>query len=221
LSLSEERAQGKPGADRARRSRAPEHTGIPHAEAHGQGLQVQPRQPGFPHAMALRLIRALPGERPLLPPSRSGPYHPLDARVAAPGPHDFTVRSSDFARRANPPDAAASIATRATFRDDREASLLAARAERTSASDLPDAASNNLRFPVHKFVKTEVAVIPGRAKREPGIHNHDCALPRRDEAPAVLNNSTLWLWIPGSRQEARPGMTSWERERPARSLPSW
>ena len=34
----------------------------------------------------------------------------------------------------------ASIATRATFRDDREASLMAARAERTSATDLPDGA---------------------------------------------------------------------------------
>jgi hypothetical protein len=35
-------------------------------------------------------------------------------------------------------------------------------------------------------------VIPGRASftREPGIHNHE----RR-------------LWIPGPRQEARPGMT--------------
>jgi hypothetical protein len=34
------------------------------------------------------------------------------------------------------------------------------------------------------------AVIPGRAKREPGIHNRD-----------------LGLWIPGPRQEAHPGMT--------------
>jgi hypothetical protein len=36
-------------------------------------------------------------------------------------------------------------------------------------------------------------VIPGRAKREPGIHNHD----RR-------------LWIPGLRQAAHPGMTVFE-----------
>jgi hypothetical protein len=34
------------------------------------------------------------------------------------------------------------------------------------------------------------AVLPGRAKREPGIHNHDWG-----------------LWIPGLRQEAHPGMT--------------
>jgi hypothetical protein len=36
------------------------------------------------------------------------------------------------------------------------------------------------------------AVIPGRAEREPGIHR---APERADK------------WIPGSRQEARPGMT--------------
>src|SRR4051812_3021208 len=51
----------------------------------------------------------------------------IDATVAAPGPHDFAVRCSDFVRRANPPDAAASIATQATFRDDREAPLMLAR----------------------------------------------------------------------------------------------
>src|SRR5215813_10831908 len=43
--------------------------------------------------MALRLIRALPGERPLLSPlpRRHGAAW-IDARVAAPGPHDFAVR---------------------------------------------------------------------------------------------------------------------------------
>jgi len=33
-------------------------------------------------------------------------------------------------------------------------------------------------------------VIPGRAKREPGIHNPES-----------------WLWIPGLRLAAHPGMT--------------
>jgi hypothetical protein len=51
-----------------RRSRTPERTGIPRAEAHGQELQVQPRHPGLPRAMALRLIRTLPGERRCLSP---------------------------------------------------------------------------------------------------------------------------------------------------------
>ena len=88
------------------------------------------------------LLRALPGERrffvTVAKPAQAGR---MDATVAAPGPHDFAVRCGRFVRRASPPDATASIATRATFRDDREASLMAARAERTSASDLPDGAS--------------------------------------------------------------------------------
>jgi len=35
----------------------------------------------------------------------------LDASIAASGPHDFTVRPGDFARRINPPDAKTSIAS--------------------------------------------------------------------------------------------------------------
>src|SRR5262245_36667405 len=46
----------------------------------------------------------------------------------------------------DPPDAAASIATRATFRDDRETSLMVARAGRIYASDLPDGARENYDF---------------------------------------------------------------------------
>jgi hypothetical protein len=42
-------------------------------------------------------------------------------------------------------------------------------------------------------------VIPGRAKREPGIHNHRIYVQRQTPA--------RWLWIPGLRQEAHPGMT--------------
>src|ERR1700740_663061 len=56
--------------------------------------------------MALRLIRALPGERPLLSPL---PRHHgaawIDARVAAPGPHDFAVRCR-VSPGAEAPDAA-------------------------------------------------------------------------------------------------------------------
>ena len=44
---------------------------------------------------------------------------------------------------------------------------------------------------IDHFRKLYDVVIPGRAEREPGIHNHD------------------WrLWIPGLRQEAHPGMTA-------------
>src|SRR5262245_44657509 len=79
--------------------------------------------------MALRLIRALPGERPLLSPLPA-PHRQgrIDARVAAPGPHDFAVRCERFVGRRTRLTPQASIATRATFRDDREAPLMAARA---------------------------------------------------------------------------------------------
>jgi hypothetical protein len=39
------------------------------------------------------------------------------------------------------------------------------------------------------------SVIPGRAKREPGIHNPG-----------------LWLWIPGLRLAGHPGMTTEKEE---------
>ena len=118
--------------------------------------------PAFPTQWLYDLLRALPGERRFLSPLSQQHRPPrIDATVAAPGPHDFAVRCERFVQRANPPDAAASIATRTTFRDDRETSLTVARAERTSASDLPDAASNTFGFSVHKFMKTKFVIILG------------------------------------------------------------
>src|SRR5689334_2824572 len=72
--------------------------------------------------MGLRLIRTLPGEAAFLAPVAGGTYRRRSARVAAPGPHDFTVRRRRFAgcKHLTP---AAAIATRTTFRDDRETSL--------------------------------------------------------------------------------------------------
>src|SRR5204862_4412982 len=62
----------------------------------------------------------LPGERRFLSPlPRQHRPAWIDATVAAPGPHDFAVRRGRFVWQQKPPDAAASIATRATFRDDR------------------------------------------------------------------------------------------------------
>src|SRR5438477_9259502 len=52
------RAQGKPGADCAR---SPMCVGVLQ-ECTRVKPQVQPGHPGFPRAMVLRLIRALPGE---------------------------------------------------------------------------------------------------------------------------------------------------------------
>ncbi|KAH2825287.1 hypothetical protein KXV85_011128, partial [Aspergillus fumigatus] len=88
--------------------------------------------------MALRLIRTLPGERPLLSPlpCQHGPAG-IDARVAAPGPHDFAVRCRVFVRTiCIALTQQASIATRATLRDDRASSLVAARAGIEDTSDL-------------------------------------------------------------------------------------
>src|ERR1700756_1655451 len=67
-------------SDRGRReSRAPTAPAAPCAMVVKESTrvrQVQPRHPGFPRAMVLRLIRTLPGERPFLPP--------LSARYFAP-----------------------------------------------------------------------------------------------------------------------------------------
>jgi hypothetical protein len=80
---------------------------------------------GIPCTMVLRLIRALPGDRALLPPSPVVRSHELSASVGAPGPHDFAVRDS-IIRRAKklhltlprPSHPASNV------RDDREAPLL-------------------------------------------------------------------------------------------------
>ena len=62
--------------------------------------QVTPESPGIPHAMVYGLLRALPGDRALLPPSplrsllliEKLASQGLDASVEASGPHDFAVR---------------------------------------------------------------------------------------------------------------------------------
>src|ERR1700752_1422749 len=85
LSLSLERGR--------RESRAPTAPAVPCAKVVKEStrveLQVQPRHPGFPRAMALRLIRALPGEAASLAPVAAGSLHRRGARVAAAGPPNF------------------------------------------------------------------------------------------------------------------------------------
>jgi hypothetical protein len=58
----QERARGKPGADRTHGPRAT-------IESTGVGPQVNRSKPGFPRAMVYGLLRALPGDRALLSPS--------------------------------------------------------------------------------------------------------------------------------------------------------
>src|SRR5438128_129732 len=97
IAPSLERAQGKPGADCAR---SPMCVGVLQKCTRVKP-QVQPGHPGFPRAMALRLIRALPGEAAVFATVAGvGLTTRLDARIAAPGPHDFAVRCGRFVRRA-------------------------------------------------------------------------------------------------------------------------
>jgi|GEM_PF-5390992 len=96
----EQRAQGKPGADCAR---SPVCVGVLQKSTR-VNPQVQPRHPGFPRAMVLRLIRALPGERPFLPPLLAG----LTADVA-PGSrrqdHTISPYAAGVSSGGGPPDA--------------------------------------------------------------------------------------------------------------------
>jgi hypothetical protein len=62
----------------------------------GIGPQVNRSNAGFPCAVVYGLLRALPGDRALLPPSRSRSLllESLNASVGASGPHDFAVRDA-------------------------------------------------------------------------------------------------------------------------------
>jgi hypothetical protein len=74
--------------------------------------QVTPESPGIPHAMVLRIIRDLPGDRAFLPPSplRTASQE-LDASVGASGPRDFSVRvrRRRLQHHPRPPHPAASV----------------------------------------------------------------------------------------------------------------
>src|SRR6201996_5528565 len=90
--LKKKRAQGKPGARRTRGLMCP----CASKEMLHMSIQVRREHPGLPCAMALRRIRALPGDPAFLSPSSGGPYRRLDANPGASGPHDFTVRGCPY-----------------------------------------------------------------------------------------------------------------------------
>src|ERR1700726_1354830 len=91
-----------------------------------------PETSGIPHAMVLRLIRALPGDRALLPPSSAGKSRDLNASVGASGPHDFAVRFSTarLVTPLRPPHPASYV------RDDRDTPLLWRRDGWNTTTDL-------------------------------------------------------------------------------------
>src|SRR6266478_5054470 len=80
---------------------------------------VTPGSPGHSPRNGLRLLRALPSDRALLPLSFADSTRDLGASVGASGPHDFIVHRSALSSSAQP----ASIASRPAFRDDREPPL--------------------------------------------------------------------------------------------------
>src|ERR1700742_2796301 len=107
FTLLEERVQGKPGAGCTRGSRATKSTGV--------GPQVNRSIPAFPARWCYAFLRALPGDRALLPPSPAAALaaRVLSASVGAPGPHDFAVRvtCSRQSHASRPPHLTATFVT--------------------------------------------------------------------------------------------------------------
>src|SRR5206468_11459975 len=85
---------GNAGCTLHPRSRVPKMCIKAHTSIQGSG-----NTPTSPAHWLYGLLRALPGERALLPPSPRGKLPArLSASVAAPGPHDFAVRLRSFVR---------------------------------------------------------------------------------------------------------------------------
>ncbi len=125
------------GAGKAGRRLRP-HRRVQWVERNAHGFDRYSRDiPAFPAQWLYGLYVLSPGSGLSCPRCLLGLTSRRSARVAAPEPHDFAVRCRRFrpAER-SPPDAAASIATRATLRDERVSSLMAARANGEYSSDL-------------------------------------------------------------------------------------
>ena len=115
LSLSRKRAQGKPGANCTRSlvCESEKHTSVV-TTGSARTTRLSPRN-GFTACFVLSPVSGLFCHR-----RHPGLTERLDARVAAPGPHDFAVRCGRFARRAKArltPQRPSQPAP--TFRDDR------------------------------------------------------------------------------------------------------
>jgi hypothetical protein len=100
-----------------REDRAPAGTHGPRAtKKHAAEPQVQPKSPGLPCAMVLRLIRGLPGETGLFchRHRRDAKHHrQIGTCIGAPGPHDFAVRKrrARQSQRPRPPHLTATFVT--------------------------------------------------------------------------------------------------------------
>src|SRR5438477_12471780 len=120
LSLCEQRAQGKPGADCTR--------GLvcqTHSNRRTRAYRFSRNSPAFPAQWLYDLLRALPGERACLPPS---PLRSLLLKSLAPASRRQDHTTSPYALAFSSgvkktPDAKASTAFQPTHRDDRETPL--------------------------------------------------------------------------------------------------
>jgi hypothetical protein len=122
LALFWKRAQGRPGARCSHGRLCARHF----ARKHRRRTTGQPRHPGLPCAMALRLMSRSPrGAMHCCPRHLAKDRKAWRTAFRAPGPHDFGTR--DCARRACETivsrDAAASTAARPACRDDRDTPL--------------------------------------------------------------------------------------------------
>ena len=137
----------------------------------------------------------------------------LDASVAAPGPHGFAVRDG-LTRRLRP---ARPSHPAPTFGDDgqrpssqaRDGTVLVliwglAEAEYFCGGGLTRFLIIGSDLPVGLICRNARSRfdLPGKAN-QPGLVIPGCAVRRR---PGI-HNPRSWLWIPGSHQEVRPGMT--------------
>src|SRR6266699_2288044 len=95
--LEKKRAQGRPGARCTR--------GLVckvHIESGTRAYRSSGGNPAFPAQWFYGLLRALPGDRALLPPSPADiATRQLDASVGASGPHGFAVRNKRFVQHAH------------------------------------------------------------------------------------------------------------------------
>jgi hypothetical protein len=160
--------QTVPPRDRGRREdRAPAGTHGPRAtKKHAAEPQVQPKSPGLPCAMVLRLIRDLPGETGLCCHRRLAFISQGEAPES--GRQDHTLSpsasccSSDDTTRPSHPAP--------NVRDDREAPLLWVRDAREDGCDLPDGArgictTGNLRMAGMRAPLSVAFRRVGKAKR--------------------------------------------------------
>jgi hypothetical protein len=149
------------------------------------------RTTGLPCAMVLRLIRDLPGDRALLPPSSADRSADLTPAL---GRQDHTISPSAIccsSRNTSRPSHPAP-----NVRDDREAPLMWVRDAREHGFDLPDGASENCTTGNSRMQSMQRPVITSEAKQSRPFPQRQSGLlcrvaPRNDNSHCELSKSHL------------------------------